>query len=65
MIVKRTIKNTVQEYEYKGKGKKYDSYIQVKIEKEKKDKLERKAMEKGFSGYSELLRKLIEVEISK
>ena len=65
MIVKRTIKNTIQEYEYKGKEKKYDSYIQVKIEKEKKEKLEKKAIEKGFKGYSELLRKLIEVEISK
>ena len=47
MIVKRTIKNTIQEYEYKGKEKKYDSYIQVKIEKEKKEKLEKKAIEKG------------------
>lgn len=63
MIVKRTIRNTVQEYEYKGKEKKYNSYIQVKIEKEKKEKLEQKALEKGYKGYSELLRVLIEKEI--
>ena len=59
MLVKRTIKNNVQEYEYKGKEKKYDAYIQIKIEKEKKEMLIEKAKEKGYNDYSKLLREII------
>lgn len=60
MIVKRTIRNVEQEYEYKGKEKRYDGYLQIRIEQDKKDKLVEKAKELGYSSYSKLLKKLID-----
>ena len=60
MLVKRTIRNTEQCYEYKGKERKYDAYIQIKIEKDKKEKLIEKAKEQGYNEYSKLLREVID-----
>lgn len=60
MLVRRTIKNVEQEYEYKGKEKKYDAYVQVKIEKAKKEKLLELANKKGYKDYAKLLREVID-----
>lgn len=64
MIVKRTIREQIQEYEYKGKEKKFDAYIQLKIEKDKKDKLIELSKEKGYSEYSKFLRDIIDEILS-
>ena len=60
MLVRRTIRNVEQEYEYKGKEKKCDSYIQIRIEQDKKDKLVQKAKELGYSSYSKLIKEMID-----
>lgn len=63
MIVKRTIKNNVQEYEYRGKQKKYDAYVQFKMEQDKKEKLVQRSEQLGFGHYSKLIRHLIDKEL--
>lgn len=60
MIVKRVIKQNVQEYEYKGKEVKFDDYIQLRIETWKKQKLKEIAQAKGYKNYSALVKEAID-----
>lgn len=64
MLIKRIKQNSVQEYEYKGKEIRFDDYIQVRIEKQKKEKLKEIAQAKGYSTYSKLVKVLIDDLIS-
>ena len=59
-IVTKEIKGKTVSYEYRGKAKKYDSYIQLRIEKEKKQKLIELAKESGFNSYSSMLKSIID-----
>lgn len=59
MIVRRTIKNSVQEYEYKGKEKKYDTNLQIRISTEEKEKLNEIAIKLGYNSTSKMLREMI------
>lgn len=59
-IVTKEIKGKTVSYEYRGKVKKYDSYIQLRIEEEKKQKLIDLAKELGFNSYSSMLKNIID-----
>ena len=59
-IVTKEIKGKTVSYEYRGKVKKYDSYIQLRIEEEKKQKLIELAKESGFNSYSSMLKSIID-----
>ena len=59
-IVTKEIKGKTVSYEYRGKVKKYNSYIQLRIEEEKKQKLIDLAKELGFNSYSSMLKSIID-----
>ena len=59
-IVTKEIKGKTVSYEYHGKTKKYNSYIQLRIEEEKKQKLIDLAKELGFNSYSSMLKNIID-----
>lgn len=59
-IVTKEIKGKTVSYEYHGKTKKYNSYIQLRIEEEKKQKLIELAKELKFNSYSSMLKNIID-----
>ena len=65
MLVKRTIRNTEQTYEYKGKEKKYDGYIQLRVEKETIGKLKSLSKHLEYTDYAKLTRDIIDKYLDK
>lgn len=65
MIVKRTIKEQQQEYEYKGKPVNYDAYLHIRISKDTLEELRFLALNLGYENYTKMVRKLLEDFISK
>ena len=59
-IITKEIKGKTISYEYHGKTKKYNSYIQLRIEEDKKQKLIVLAKELGFNSYSSMLKNIID-----
>lgn len=59
-IITKEIKGKTISYEYKGKEKKYDSYIQLRIEEEKKQKLIELSKELEYSSYSAMIKDIID-----
>lgn len=59
-IITKEIKGKTISYEYKGKEKKYDSYIQLRIEEEKKQKLIELSKELEYNSYSAMIKDIID-----
>ena len=59
-IVTKEIKGKTISYEYRGKLKKYNSYIQLRIEEDKKQKLIELAKELGYGSYSAMIKNVID-----
>lgn len=64
-IVTKEIKGKTVSYEYHGKTKKYNSYIQLRIEEEKKQKLMELSKELGFGSYSSMIKNIIDSYLEK
>lgn len=59
-IITKEIKGKTVSYEYHGKTKKYNSYIQLRIEEDKKQKLIELAKELNYSSYSAMIKSIID-----
>lgn len=59
MIVKRTIKEQQQEYEYKGKSINYDTNLHVRMNSKTIDELKSLASYLGYKDYAKLVRDII------
>lgn len=64
-IVTKEIKGKTVSYEYHGKTKKYNSYIQLRIEEEKKQRLMELSKELGFGSYSSMIKNIIDSYLEK
>lgn len=64
-IVTKEIKGKVVSYEYRGKKVNYDASIQLRIEKDKKDKLINLSKELGYEYYSVMLKEIIDSYLEK
>lgn len=64
MIVKRTIKEQQQEYEYKGKIINYDKNMHIRMNSKTIDKLKSLASYLGYNNYTKMIRDIIDDFIS-
>lgn len=60
MIVKRTIKEQQQEYEYKGKTIHYDTNMHIRMNSETIAKLKSLSLYLGYKDYAKLVRDIID-----
>lgn len=60
MIVKRTIKEQQQEYEYKGKIINYDKNMHIRMNSETIAKLKSLSLYLGYKDYAKLVRDIID-----
>lgn len=65
MIVKRTIKEQQQEYEYKGKHINYDTHMHIRSSKEVIGKLKSLSLYLGYKDYAKLVRDIINEYLEK